>query len=57
MALVAPSDYVYAVARMFQVYEESRGSELEVFRDLPSALEWMGLPPDLEISRKDSQGG
>ena len=54
VAILAPRDFLYAMARMFQVFEENPDTSLEVFRDRQSAFEWLGLPPDLEIKREES---
>ncbi|MGH7562201.1 MAG: hypothetical protein ACRENB_14410 [Gemmatimonadales bacterium] len=35
----------YGLSRMFQVYCELEGREFEVFRDLPSAAEWLDRTP------------
>ena len=46
-ALVAPSDVVYGMARMFAIHSESMGQKIEVFRELEAAEMWLGLRPEL----------
>jgi hypothetical protein len=42
-AIVARTDGVFGMARMFAIHSESAGQTVEVFRDLPSAEGWLGL--------------
>lgn len=44
-ALVAPDAAVFGMSRLFGVYNEMSNtpSQIQVFRDLPSALKWLGL--------------
>jgi hypothetical protein len=44
-AFVAPNPSVFGVGRMWETYSEfsNNPTEVRVFRDLPSALEWIGL--------------
>jgi hypothetical protein len=42
-AFVAPMGVAYGLARMFSIHSASAGQVLEVFTDLPSANEWLGL--------------
>jgi hypothetical protein len=39
-AIVAPQDYIFGMARMFQMQQHG---ELEVFRTLMEALAWLGI--------------
>jgi hypothetical protein len=41
VAVVAPTDVVFGLARMFQMMSEGRGNRVEVFRDTASALAWL----------------
>lgn len=43
-AVVAPRDLVYGLNRMYQVFVEDSPTSLQVFRDLPKARQWLGLP-------------
>ena len=41
-AFLAGSDLGYGMGRMYQIYAEAgKGGVVEVFRDLPSALDWL----------------
>lgn len=44
VAIVAPTDVVFGLARMFQMMSEGRGNHIEVFRGMDEALAW--LAPD-----------
>lgn len=44
-AFVAPVDHHFGLARMLEVYSESEGSEVRVFRTRAEAEEWLGLGP------------
>jgi hypothetical protein len=50
-AIVAPTDLLYGLARMYQSYRDEKGeAHLAIFRTLPPALEWLGRdepPPPL----------
>ena len=52
-AFVAPKPSVFGVGRMWQTYTEfsKNPTEVCVFRDLPSALTWLGLK-DLPSQRR-----
>jgi hypothetical protein len=41
-ALVASSDLIFGMARMYEVLRENAAEELMVFRDVPAALRWLG---------------
>ena len=41
VAIIAPSDHVYGIARMWQVYSKETGWASEVFRDAEEANEWL----------------
>jgi hypothetical protein len=47
-AVVVGSDYAYGMARMYQIIREPSEEELEIFRDLGEALDWLGFTNDLE---------
>jgi hypothetical protein len=43
-AIVAPTDYLFGLARMYQSYRDDIGqANLKIFRELTPALEWLGL--------------
>jgi hypothetical protein len=41
VAIVAPADAVFGLARMFQMMSEGRGNLIEVFRGRDEALAWL----------------
>lgn len=41
VAVVAPADAVFGLARMFQMMSEGRGNHVEVFRRRDEALAWL----------------
>jgi hypothetical protein len=41
VAIVAPTDVVFGLARMFQMMSEGRGNHIEVFRGMDDALAWL----------------
>ena len=41
VAIVAPADAVFGLARMFQMMSEGRGNYIEVFRGRPEAMAWL----------------
>ena len=44
-AFVVASELQFGLARMFATYRQmSGGQEVMVFRDMPSAISWLGLP-------------
>lgn len=47
-AVVVASDYAYGMARMYQMIREPSQDELEIFRGLEHALDWLGFGGDLE---------
>lgn len=42
-AIVAPSDLVYGLSRMYQILREGSMEDVGVFRDDAAAREWLGL--------------
>lgn len=46
VAFVAPSDWAFGLARMYQAYRDDSPVQLRVFRDLKSARAWLGLPEE-----------
>ncbi len=49
VAIVAPSDAIFGMARMYEGYRESSGtSPYQVSRTMEEAREWLGLPPSSE---------
>lgn len=50
VAIVVDQDASYAAGRVGgAVMSEGDAVEMQVFRTLPSALEWLGLPEDFEL--------
>ena len=47
LALVAASDTVYAMCRMFQAHRTQEGLEVKVFRERQGALAWLGITADV----------
>jgi hypothetical protein len=41
VAIVAPADVVFGLARMYQMMSEGRGNHIEVFRGMDEALAWL----------------
>jgi len=46
VAVVASSDVHFGLSRLGSVYSESVGVEAQVFRDVESAVAWLGSAPD-----------
>lgn len=42
-ALVAHSDVLFGLSRMFEILHEATGAEAAVFRDLNAGIGWLGL--------------
>jgi len=42
-AFVAPIDAVFGIARKFALQSEAHGQTIQVFRDMESAKQWLGL--------------
>jgi hypothetical protein len=42
-ALVVTSDVVYGMARMYQILRDESPDELEIFRKMDGALQWLGI--------------
>ncbi|MBN1832414.1 MAG: hypothetical protein JW896_09910 [Deltaproteobacteria bacterium] len=47
VAVVAPKDLSFGLARMYEAFADSVPWDFVVFRDIDSALTWLGLPKDL----------
>ena len=47
-AVVVASDYAYGMARMYQMIREPSQDELEIFRGLEHALDWLGFGDDID---------
>jgi hypothetical protein len=50
-ALLVGSDVAFGMARMYQTFRDTSPDELEVFRDLDPALEWLELTQDAAVIR------
>ncbi len=46
VAVVAPANVAYGLSRMYQAYRSDSPVSFEIFRDLPSARRWLGLPEE-----------
>jgi len=58
IAVVAPKDLSFGLARMYQAFASSVPWEFMVFRAMGAALAWLGLPEDLmERSNPDTELG
>ena len=49
VAVVAPKDLSFGLARMYEVLADSVHWNFVVFRAMDAALAWLGLPEDLTI--------
>jgi hypothetical protein len=49
VAVVAPKDLSFALARLYEVLSDSVHWEFVVFRAMNAALAWLGLPEDTTI--------
>jgi hypothetical protein len=47
-AWVVSTDVSFGLARMYDLMRGESGDTLEIFRDQPAALEWLGLPATWE---------
>lgn len=43
VALIAPADWVFGLARMFEIYRKDQVAEHRVFRTEEEALVWLGI--------------
>lgn len=46
VGLIAPTDLVFGLARMYELFAPRSAPEIAVFRETGEALEWLGLPAD-----------
>jgi len=54
IAVVAPKDLSYGLARMYDAFSQRIPWIFEIFRDLDAAADWLGLPRDfVETLRMD----
>jgi hypothetical protein len=49
VAVVAPKDLSFGLARMYEILSDSVHWNFVVFRAMDAALAWLGLPEDLAI--------
>ena len=47
VAVVAPADISFGLARMYEAYSDALPFEFIVFKDIGAALAWLGAPEDL----------
>jgi hypothetical protein len=47
VAMLAPNDLLYGVFRMWQLQRADLDYEVQAFRELADAVEWLGVPPEL----------
>ena len=60
IAIVAPKDLSFGIARMYEIFteDEDRPWDLVIFRAVDAALAWLDLPDDfLDDIEKDAQSG
>jgi hypothetical protein len=50
VAIVAPRDAAYGVARMYQAFRTGSPVDIQVFREMEQAEAWLGLAPGGEAS-------
>jgi hypothetical protein len=48
-ALLVGSESLYGMARMYQILRDTAPDDLQVFRELDAALEWLGLKADADV--------
>jgi hypothetical protein len=48
IAVMAPADVTFGLARMFQVFRNQKGQQYKVFRTEPEAMAWLEDAGDLE---------
>ena len=46
VAVIAPKDVSFGMARMYEAYAESAHRDFTVLREADAALEWLGVPED-----------
>ena len=46
MAIIAPEDPTFGIARMYEVFTDHIPRDLVIFRAVDAALAWLGLPED-----------
>ena len=51
VAVVAPKDLSFGLARLYEVLSDSVDWNFVVFRAMDAALAWLGLPEDLRIAQ------
>ena len=50
IAIVAPKDQIYGLARMWQVFVQKLDWTVEIFRSQPEAVEWLrGIVPEAQL--------
>jgi len=47
VAVIAPRDVSFGLARMYEAYADSAHKDFTVFRDEDTAVEWLGIPKDV----------
>jgi hypothetical protein len=52
-AVVAGSELVFGMARMYELLNSASSDEFQVFRDLTPAIQWLGLPSDWVLPARD----
>jgi hypothetical protein len=50
-AIVVSDDFAYGMGRMFSILGSFSRVEIEIFRDMDDAREWLGLPAVLDETR------
>lgn len=53
LALVATRDLFFGFSRMYEILRDESPVEVGVFRSLPEAIQWLGLPDDYAAQLAD----
>ncbi len=52
VAVIALSDATFGMWRMYQALVEGSGLDVKVFRELGEARAWLGVDPQVEVSKR-----
>ena len=52
-AVITPQDLLFGMARMYELMSDQRPEEFRIFRDIPTAVAWLGLPADWPLPPRD----
>jgi len=45
LAIVAPESYIFGIARMYEIMSSETTEQIQVFRDMKDAENWLGILP------------